>query len=369
MHAGCATLGAVQIHVTPLRDFAALEQEWRSLEARLPALSFFQSWTWIGCLAEERYPNAVLLRLETEGRVLGLALFNRHQGRLSLAGSADAALDAPFIEHNAPLLLPEAGEEGLRLMLRAAWATAGTRRLLLDGVSPAILAAAGGTPLRLQERIAPFIALDTLRGHGTYLDSRSANTRQQLRRSLRAYATRGPLVLARAGDTAEAQSWLAALITLHEATWQARGAPGAFATPYLRRFHAALVARAMARDELEMLRVTSGRDIVGYLYNFRLRGRVSAYQSGLDHACAGPQEKPGLTCHLLAIERALAAGDSVYDFLAGADRYKRSLATAEAPLLWAELLRPWSPLGLAARLRATALQWHARLRADGGNHA
>jgi CelD/BcsL family acetyltransferase involved in cellulose biosynthesis len=65
----------------------------------------------------------------------------------------------------------------------------------------------------------------------------------------------------------------------------------------------------------------------------------------------------------MAIEQALARGDSVYDFLAGADRYKRSLANAEVPLLWAELVPRWSALGLAARL---AQRWRRDKR---GRHA
>lgn len=317
------------------------------MEARVPDLSFFQSWSWVGCLAAERYPDPVLLQAEQDGTLLGLALFNRHRGRLHLAASGDPAHDAPFIEHNAPLALhPDATPA----LFAAAWRAGGVQRLVLDGTDPLTLAAAGGTPLRLQQRLAPRVVLDAVRaGGGDYLATRSGNARYQLRRSLRAYASRGPVLLQRAADTAEALEWLQAMIRLHEATWQARGQPGAFATEYLRRFHHALVLRAMADHALDMLRVTAGGEIVGYLYNFSLRGQVSAYQSGL--AVAAGHEKPGLTCHALAIERALAGGDAVYDFLGGADRYKLSLANDEAPLLWAELVPRWSPFGMAARLR------------------
>nr|WP_280856055.1 GNAT family N-acetyltransferase [Pararoseomonas indoligenes] len=188
-------------------------------------------------------------------------------------------------------------------------------------------------------------------GGGDYLATRSANTRQQLRRSARALGRRGPLRLDRAEDAGEALRWFDRLRSLHEATWKTRGQPGAFATPFLLRFHRALIAAAAARDELDMLRVTAGGAEVGYLYNFRLGGRVSAYQSGLAAAEAGSPEKPGLTCHAMAVQRALEAGDAVYDFLAGDAQYKRSLANGAGTLVWSERVPALSPLGLAACLR------------------
>jgi CelD/BcsL family acetyltransferase involved in cellulose biosynthesis len=337
----------VQVRITPVQSLAELEGQWRAIEAVVPDLSFFQSWSWVGCLAAERYPDPVLLQAEQDGAVVGLALFNRHRGRLHLAASGVPAVDAPFIEHNAPLILrPDAAPA----LFAAAWRAGDVRRLVLDGVSPPTLSAAGGTSLRLQQRLAPRVTLEAVRAAGgDYLATRSGNARYQLRRSLRAYAGRGPVGLRCAADATEALAWLEAMIRLHEATWQARGQPGAFATEYLRRFHHALVLRTMADRSLDLLQVTAGEETVGYLYNFHLRGQVSAYQSGL--ATATGHEKPGLTCHALAIERALAGGDAVYDFLGGADRYKLSLATDEAPLLWAELVPRWSPWGMVARMR------------------
>ncbi|RKK02413.1 hypothetical protein D6Z83_19935, partial [Pseudoroseomonas wenyumeiae] len=75
----------------------------------------------------------MLLRAEANGRLLGLALFNRRRRRLHLAESGDAGMDAPFIEHNAPLAHPQA----LAPLLRAAWG-ASARRLVLNGVPPAL---------------------------------------------------------------------------------------------------------------------------------------------------------------------------------------------------------------------------------------
>lgn len=334
-----------------IRDLAALEAEWRDLESRADP-SFFQSWTWIGCCAAARYPAPWLLRAEHDGRTVGLALLNRRGGRLFLHESGEAAHDAVYIEHNGVLLAHEAAD-----LLPACLGTLlGTRRaLLLPGVDATHLAAlrARGVVRVRQASAAPFVALDALpAGADGFLASLSANTRQQLRRSDRELGGAGGPRVTRATSVAEALDFLDALAVLHQQTWTARGKPGAFANPAFRPFHAALIARALPRGEAELLRVDGTAGVIGYLYNFRLRGRVLAYQSGFAYAESGRHGKPGLTCHHAAIRLARDEGARVYDFLAGESRYKTSLATGAVPLYWLEAAAPWSASGLRLRLRA-----------------
>lgn len=346
--------GELRIEAGPVTDFARLGETWRALEAEAEP-AFFRSWTWVGCLVEERFPDPVLLRAVRGERLVGLALFNRRRGRLCLGESGDARLDAPFVEHNGPLVAGDA-EIPHRAWADAAWRVRGARRLVLSGVEPA-LADAAGAVLRRQERIAPFIDLEALRrGGGEYLASLSANTRQQIRRSMRAYEAAGPLELARAAGQAEAEAWLDALIALHDADWRARGKPGAFADPFMLRFHRALVPRALAREELDLLRITAGARVVGFLYNLEAGGVVHAYQSGMDRAGAGSHGKPGLTCHALAVARALEEGRRSYDLMAGSQRYKSSLAQDATTLAWSTTVR----CGSVVAATAAGLRWIKR---------
>jgi CelD/BcsL family acetyltransferase involved in cellulose biosynthesis len=364
-------------------DWEALGVRWRAFETRA-ALSFFQSWSWIGCLAPERYDNPVLLEAQRDGRTVALGLFNRRRGwlfdTLWLHETGDPKRDAVFIEHNGLLIdaataaderandSVEAGPgPGTEDTLRAA-CLAGARRavlpgpllgrrLILSGVDPAHLraAAASGTVSRLTTRVAPRLDLAALRRDGrSHLDVLSANTRAQLRRSLRAYATLGTLAIQRAADIAEARRFLDELARLHQATWQHRGQPGAFADPHFARFHHALIDRALPRGEIALWRVTAGPAVIGYLYNFQHRGRVLAYQSGFDYAVAGHHAKPGLTCHHLAIEHGLADCMACYDFLAGDDRYKRSLSSGARTLHWLTVGPLLDPVRLVDRARAIA---------------
>lgn len=345
-------------------DWDALGVRWRELEARADG-SFFQSWSWIGCLAPERYDDPVLLEAHQDGRTAALALFNRRRGwlfdTLWLHQTGDAGRDAIFIEYNGVSIAAEADAiDALRAACLAEarhGALPGARfgrRLILGGVDPAHLraAAAAGAVFGLITRLAPTLDLAALRQAGRDpIDVLSANSRAQLRRSMRAYATVGALGIRRAADIAEAHRILDLLAKLHQATWRRRGRPGAFANPHFSRFHHALIDLAWPRGEIDLWLVTAGAAEIGCLYNFQHHGRVLAYQSGFDYELADRRAKPGLTCHYLAIAEGLAEGRDCYDFLAGDDRYKRSLADGAATLHWLTVGPRIDPTRLVRRAR------------------
>lgn len=337
MPAGGAARGPLRAHLAPVADIAALAAEWRAFEGGARA-SFFQSWTWTGCLAGERFSDPFLLRVSDAGHDVALGLFNRRRfwggRRFWLAEGGDPVGDAVFIEDNG-LLLAESAVFQAREVIAAGLAAFGRKNLTLSGVDEAYRLAAGERFRLAATREAPFVDLARARSvAGGFLAGRSANTRYQLRRSQRSYAERGALTLERAADVGEAYGFLDALARLHQQSWIARGRPGAFANPFFLRFHRELIARGHPRGEIDLLRVSAGGKAFAYLYNFLWRGEVASYQSGFDFASALPHEKPGLTAHHLAIEHYAAQGWEKYDFLAGASRYKISLADGTRTLYW-----------------------------------
>lgn len=317
-------------------DPVALEAAWRDLESRAD-LSFFQSWTWMGCLYAARFPRPVLLRARCDGVDVALGLFNRAGLSLHLGEAGAAAHDSIYIEHNGFVRSRDAGLD-LTALLRAARRYRGIpRRIVLSGVDDAHLAAArvvGGRVALRRTHVAPVLDLGAC--GGDWMAALSANTRQHLRRSARAFAAQGPLRVERAATVEQASAFLDALAVLHQRTWEGRGKSGAFANPFFRHFHQALIARGLPRDEIDLLRIRAGDAVIGYLYNFRHNGRVLAYQSGFDYRVDGAR-RPGMTCHHMAIDMYAAAGVRAYDFLAGDDRYKRSLANAQTQLHWLAL--------------------------------
>ncbi|MBU6499747.1 MAG: GNAT family N-acetyltransferase [Rhodospirillales bacterium] len=355
--------GMFELTLTEPADLAALGGRWQALEARAEG-SFFQSWNWVGCLAARRFPAPVLLEARADGELVGLALFNRRRRlgveRLWLGESGDAALDSVFVEHNGPLIA-----RGHAAALGPVWLGAAVgaplgataprfgRIVTLSGVDVPAGLGAEVNGLRLAIRMtrpAPVVDFDLVGGRG-YLPGLSANARYQIRRSARLYAAAGPLAVRRAATPDEALADLDALAALHQASWVRRGRPGAFANPAFLAFHRSLIERSFADGQIDLLRVAAGDRPIGYLYNFRYRGVVSAYQSGFDYAGAGPHHKPGLTCHHLAIEMYAGQGIRRYDLLAGGDRYKLTLANAGATLHWVVATRRWSPWALLTLMR------------------
>jgi CelD/BcsL family acetyltransferase involved in cellulose biosynthesis len=341
------------VTVSRVTDFAALEVKWRDLETRSDP-SFFQSWTWTGCLAAERFPDPVLVEARENGRSVALALFNRRGRVLYLGESGDPALDRIYIEFNG--VLAESGREAslTAACLRAARTGLGgwfKPRLVLGGISAAAnsAAVAAGQVRSNRSLLAPSIALDGR--NDDFMDSRSANTRQQLRRSNRAFASIGPIMVERAENLARADEFLNGLTELHQAYWIGRGEPGAFANPFFARFHRTLIERGLPRGEIDLLRVMAGPQIIGFLYNFRFRGQSLAYQSGFDYAGGSRHAKPGMTCHHEAIRFATRWGAVRYHFLAGDDRYKRSLSDQAETVHWIEVASALSPRFIARRAR------------------
>ena len=97
-----------------VEDFAALGERWRDLEQRADG-SFFQSWTWVGCLAAERFPDPVLVEATEDGRTVALACSTasgasvRAVRRCIWARPGSPELDCPYVEQNG--ILAEAGRE------------------------------------------------------------------------------------------------------------------------------------------------------------------------------------------------------------------------------------------------------------------
>ncbi len=334
----------LRVTLDPIGDLETLGQRWQALEAVADG-GFFRSWTFLGCLAQERFAGARLLAVTQDGADVALGLLGAARGRTWLNQTGSFTLDAPFIEHNG-LLVRRGCTELVTPALQRCVRQIGT--VALSGIdSDTLQAARRAGWLHLQQsRLAPYVALDRIGGR--YLDTLSANARAQIRRSQRLY---GPdLKLDRAGSLDQAHSWFTEMVSLHQAAWARRGQPGAFGTPDAVQFHTALIARGWPEQSVDLLRMTAGARHIGTLYCFIQNGRVLSYQSGFAPV-DDKREKPGLVCHALAIEAYAAAGLRCYDLLAGADRYKLTLAREGEVLHWATLHRPWSASGMAGRFR------------------
>ena len=316
--------------------------------------SYFLSWPWIDhWLASLPRANEPLLAVFRDHNApVAAGLFGRRRvvrhhlvpsRTWFLNATGDPQFDELTVEHN--------GLVGARVPLAALVAALPPEWDEL--VLPAVDRDAFGTPIAEDVRVhidrevsCHFVDLQRVRdAGGGYLGVLGPATRAHIRRSRRAL---GELAVEIATDSLHALDIYAELVALHQESWRLRGERGAFADPWFERFHRELIAQRTG--EAELVRVRAHGRTVGCLYNFRYRGRVQFYQSGLA-AFTDPHIKPGLVCHAAAISNAAARGDDVYDFLGGDGRYKQNLATGMTTLRWLRIQQRRMRFTIEDRLR------------------
>ena len=213
-----------------LTNSEELSKDWRDLEARADG-GFFLSWDWIGCWLATIGNDVMLLEGRLDGRVvaLGLLCTTKREGfgrpasnEVYLHQTGDPAADRIAIEYNGVLLDRMIERDGAMQALSALIADDGLGwdELFLRGLSQGFADAivAGRFPARLRSRLPTAnVDLAGLRCSGqAYLDQRSANTRSQIRHSIKRYEARGALQLEAASTVDRALGFFDALARISQ---------------------------------------------------------------------------------------------------------------------------------------------------------
>jgi CelD/BcsL family acetyltransferase involved in cellulose biosynthesis len=357
------TTKAVRVSVAPLPGLQTLERDWRDLQSRAHA-SFFVSWPWVAAWlktygAQPAAGHLSLMRASLHGETVGLGIISDRPVKRMVGGPASNVYlhqtgnpdaDRIFIEYNGFLVD--------RDLVRPVWAAllsciaarfetenpAGWAAFHIAGADASVFTtiAESGLPYRatVQHRChwVDFASLDT--GLNSYVQHLSANTRTQVRRSIKLFEASGDaLGLKVAASRDEARAFLAELKALHIETWQRRKKDaGAFSAPLFEDFAAELISEGHETGNVDLIRVAAGAETIGVLINFVHDGQVYAYQSGFAYS-ADNRLKPGLVTHAMAIAHYRNLGLKGYHFMAGESRYKASLGNAVETLTWLTLYR------------------------------
>lgn len=355
----------------PLPELAAC---WRELETRAQA-SFFLTWSWIGpwlsTLGDHAACGGRLLCARQQGKVVGLAcVFDAPiRRRLLPLGRAAyinetgvAAFDALTIEHNG-FLLDTANAAAVQQAMFDHVSPAGSRwrELHMRSADRTVFEASGvgrdGLRRSGEVHECRTVDLSKIRERGgDFVGLLSAGRRAHVRRCLRAYGAIGPLQLAQAHDVPTALGFLERLFVLHNRRWTERAEVSDFDGAFCRTVHQRIVTEALPRGEVQILRVSAGAKELGYVYSFVRNGRVCFYQAGYDYRLLDRRFSPGLVTLVLAIEHNAVKGMEVFDFLAGDQAYKTSLATDS------EFMTSWTvqrPSLVSSTERA--LRWNLQL--------
>jgi CelD/BcsL family acetyltransferase involved in cellulose biosynthesis len=334
----------MEITVSASFELPDLAASWMELETR-SAGGFFLSWRWIGSWLSATGAKPILVKASENGRVAALGLlvparrrrFLFSVNQLCLHESGLAEQDAVMIEHNNFLVARSAPAGLVADMLKALQvADPSWDEIVLGGISAGTIAEAQAAGLTVvTDRTSPDfgVALPDPALPGSWEDTLSSNQRAQLRQSRNFAERMGPMVLKPADSPSQALEFFEKMIVLHTAYWQGRGKPGAFATQFSRTFHRGVIASQASPGAAELLELSAGGQVLGYLYNFQYGERVYSYQSGFSYSDDN-RHRPGLLAHALAIEQARQRGMRVYDFLAGDAPYKARLGRQLGQLVW-----------------------------------
>jgi CelD/BcsL family acetyltransferase involved in cellulose biosynthesis len=356
--------------LNPETDRAAVMALWRELAAETPRSYFLAPGyveTWLDHLPAGANVRLALVRQDGEpaaaafvgnARVVRQRIFRSDAWLLNQTGSR--ALDQVYIEDNDFLCRPGAtfSLADFLAQLPGQW-----EELYLSGIDPQ--SAAGkmleraGSPydIFVMNRIpAPYVDLAAIAAsRKDYLAALGSNTRSQVRRCYKLYEQRGKLATEIAATAEQALDIYDDLVKLHQHWWGLRGGKGAFANPWFYEFHRDLIARRFDAGEIQLVRVRSGEVSIGCIYNFVWNGAAFFYQSGFR-----PEQdnrlKPGYVCHTEAIRHNLAAGLSVYDFMASFDEYKVRMSTHQRELVWARVQKPRLKFAVERAARAGVLR-------------
>lgn len=342
--------GTTTFALEPVRDLPALERQWRTLD-RTGAHSFFASWTWASALLQNT-SGLHVLKATRGGALAGLALCARKPWRRQawLNASGKRTLDGIMIEHNG-FALP-GGEDAALWEDLVTWFAAG--ELQADEL------VVPGTAARGKVRDDLIVLDDCRTAYRTPLSGLgsegiapllSRNARQQLRRSLRDFG--GELRIAVAPDADTALGYFEKMKALHVRSWTRRGRRHAFDNPAFEPFHRVLIPHGIADGSVDLMEITGGDRVLGYLYNFKRNGVVHSYQSGFSDD--DRSLRPGYVCHALAIGHYAKAGMATYDFLAGTNRLKKSFGIETYEMCWRRYRRPTLGFRLERWLRGIRL--------------
>jgi hypothetical protein len=338
--------------INPFQDREATEALWKQLGDR--SVSYFQSWSWVdnwlACLPENLSLNLAVVHDGTGpaacffiGRTKRYRYgFIRSNG-VYLNGTGNPEFDAVCAEYNC---IP--GEErhvlGIPELLTALRGDGNEVHLpYLDcrrfpgNRLAAQTAPAGQIFKRFTARYVDLKMVGS--SLDRYLAVLSSKTRYQVRRSLRLYERQGEFGIRAATDLETANAYFDQLVRLNLHEWRRRKLKSAFESDFFVRFHKRLIEKNFLKGEIQLLKIRSKEGAIGYLYAFVWGGRVHGYQSAFKFS-PSKQLKPGIVSHVKAVVLNAQLGHREYDFLAGPERYKTSLATHQREMVTVIFKKP-----------------------------
>lgn len=317
----------------PFNESALVENIWLSLAEKDDNTNFFTSWIWIGTwlktLPQDLDIEFIVHYVEGSpvccyflGKQSGVKhkLFYKKRAYLNSVGLEE--YDNITIEYNNPLIDSSDNSNALEYIMKARVAEE-----LIMPVTTFEPVEFKGYHCRSSYLPSYWIDLESIKNSSTqYLSLISKNKRNQIKRSIKEYEKNDAIQVEVASSKEQAFEMLSKLKALHQEEWTSRGKPGAFASEYFNKFHTTLIDENFASGNIQLIRVYTETEDIGYLYNFIYQGEVLFYQCGFKYK-ENNIYRPGLVSHYFSILENLKLNHTKYNFLVGSSQYKQSLST------------------------------------------
>jgi CelD/BcsL family acetyltransferase involved in cellulose biosynthesis len=321
------------MRIERILSLEAAREAWEALEGR--AGRVYSTWSWADAWWRQ-FGAGCELELHSVHHDGGLAallpLYRTRRGPIALLRLIGHGVADEMGPVCAPTDAPLAAE-ALRTVLRSELPLHGLALVdRLFGADPVADHVRGAT---VRTEASPVLWREG-RDWESWLASRSANLRQQLRRRERRLRQDYGLRYRLTSDPAQLDADLSTLIRLHHMRWIGGGSAAFSACR--EAFHRDFAHRALARGWLRLwLAEVHDRPVAAY-YGFRFGATEWYYQAGRDPAWDGTAVGQVLLAH--SIRAALQDGVESYRFGVGDEPYKSRFASADPGLRTLAVGRP-----------------------------
>lgn len=344
-------------------ELERFRDDWERLLAANSQCSIFLTPEWIGAWWQSFNQGREFVGLlfqDSHGAVVGIAPFYIEPGsglrsgmkvlRLAGAGSGDSdALDfitAPGFEKAVAASFLDWSQE------QSTWDICSLETLPPDSpTAQHLLCGARTKGISLFTEGLPHSYVDLPATWDSYLQMLEPGFRPLLARYPKRLRSRYEVRVFRSEQSGQLDFHLQTLFTLHQMRWSGRGEPGAFSSPERRQFYSAMARGFLKRGWLEFWLLTLDNEIVAAQFCFRYRDTVYLLQEGFHPRYA--EEKIGYALRAHVLQRAIESGARRYDFLGGADAYKKKFGAREGSYLNLHLASP----SLAGRAVLATENW------------
>lgn len=348
MKAFTRKVGSFNIHITQQYDYQKLKQDWKRIEGNIE-IPFFLTWDWVSCWIETYSPELIFVTASMDNIPVCIGLFTqsdtmRHRfirsRQIRLHQTGNCHKDQIWVEYNDFIC-----EESYRVEAVDACLSILNSELIFDEIILSMMPQERGdqiidkTPNAFIVLQVPSFSVDleNIRAKKTsYLESLSANTRYQIRRSMRLYEKKyGNLQIKFAENKKQALAYFHKAAPYHVQRWYDSG----YKNDQFINFHENLIKRTYDQNCILLIEVMAGNETIAVMYYQVSGGTIYFYLHGLKYE-EDPKMKPGLVSHYLATEYLKDTNFKYYDFMGGYSQYKAQLARKTNNLVTVVIQKP-----------------------------